>query len=88
MANTGSGNHDRQAGAACGQNSDCISEFCEEGRRICMDMCTDDASCPAGLACENAFVMLPGDSPSYSRLCLPAPDPNVTMSDPYHRMAN
>jgi len=71
LSNTGAGLHNRQAGAACGQNGDCASQFCERTARVCVDLCTTDASCPTGLGCELAYVRAPIGVLS-ARVCLSA----------------
>lgn len=53
------GTHDRQGGAACTSNGQCTSEFCDKTLKVCVDMCTTDASCGVGLTCEPLY-MRPG----------------------------
>jgi hypothetical protein len=86
LADTGAGAHDRQAGSACSRNSDCESEYCENTRSICMNLCTDDESCPTGLLCENAYARLPGGSVTFVRMCQAELDPLNTTASPYEPM--
>lgn len=73
-----------QGGATCSQNGDCASNLCEATRRICLDMCTDDASCASGLACFGVHVELPhGEPVTFARMCLSAPDPLNSAVNPY-----
>ena len=72
LADTGAGLHNRPAGAACSQNGDCASQFCESTARTCVDLCTSDATCPTGLGCELAYVRAPTGVVS-TRVCLSAP---------------
>ena len=62
----------RPAGAACAQNGDCASQFCERTARTCVDLCTSDSTCPTGLGCELAYVRAPTGVVS-TRVCLSAP---------------
>jgi hypothetical protein len=52
----GAGTHDRQGGAACTSNGQCASEFCDAALKVCVDMCTTDASCGVNLTCEPVYV--------------------------------
>jgi hypothetical protein len=72
LQDTGAGLHNRQAGAACTQNGDCDSQFCERTSRVCVDLCTSDESCPMGLGCELAYVRAPTGIVS-TRVCLAGP---------------
>ena len=72
LADTGAGLHNRQAGAACTQNGDCESQFCERTLGVCVDLCTSDSTCPTGLGCELAYVRAPTGIVS-SRVCLAGP---------------
>lgn len=75
-----------QGGDACTQNRDCASNFCEATLQICLDLCTDDASCATGLVCMGAFVELPDGGPvTFARTCLAGPDPANTTLTPYRR---
>jgi hypothetical protein len=56
LANGGAGNHDRRGGAACTQNGDCTSQYCEASLHVCVELCTQDASCPLGLTCEPIYM--------------------------------
>ena len=56
LANSGAGSHDRPGGAACTQNGDCESQFCEATLEVCVDLCVSDMSCAVGLACEPIFM--------------------------------
>jgi hypothetical protein len=69
LANTGTGLHNRPAGAACTQNGDCTSQFCERTMGICIDLCTTDASCPDGMGCDLSYVRAPTGIVS-ARVCL------------------
>ena len=71
LANTGAGLHNRPAGAACTQNGDCTSQFCERTLGVCIDLCTSDSSCPTGLGCELAYLRAPTGIVS-ARVCLSA----------------
>jgi hypothetical protein len=81
------GAFNRQGGALCVSSSDCVSNFCEATRRICMDSCTDDASCPAGLLCATVFVRIPGTGTVTQRqMCLSEIDLNNNGTNPYERL--
>jgi hypothetical protein len=56
MANSGSGLHNRRGGAACTQNGDCTSEFCDSALHVCVELCNQDTSCPVGLTCEPIYL--------------------------------
>lgn len=82
----GSGGFALPGGDPCLENRDCASNFCEATRRICLDMCTDDASCAAGLVCTGVYVELPGGGPvTFARMCLDGPDPANSTTNPYRR---
>jgi hypothetical protein len=51
-----SGNGGRPAGAACGSNNDCASEFCDRHTGVCFDVCCHDATCPGGQLCESVLI--------------------------------
>ncbi len=75
LGDTGAGLHNRQAGSACAQNGDCASQFCERTRGICVDLCTSDSTCPAGLNCELTF-MRAAAGVTQARVCV-----NATVED-------
>jgi hypothetical protein len=54
--NSGTGLHNRRGGAACTQNSDCTSEFCEATLKVCVELCSQDSTCPAGLTCDPVYM--------------------------------
>ena len=56
LADTGAGAHDRRGGAACTQNGDCQSQFCDSTLNVCVEPCVADASCPVGLTCEPVYM--------------------------------
>jgi hypothetical protein len=56
LANSGAGSHDRPGGAACAQNGDCESQFCESTLHVCVDLCVSDLSCAIGLTCEPIYM--------------------------------
>ena len=87
VRNDPAGDHNRQGGAACARNSQCISNFCQQDEQICLDMCTEDASCPPGLACENVYVEIPGTrTTTFVRMCLSEIDVANNPDNPYTRM--
>ena len=72
LQDTGAGLHNRQGGAACTQNGDCESQFCEATLGICIALCTTDASCPTGTTCEPQYVRT-SDGVVFSRVCVSTP---------------
>ena len=64
------GQDTRRAGAACTQNSDCQSNFCEAALSVCVEVCCSDATCPAGLTCELLTVQTTADAATSSRVCV------------------
>ncbi|MCZ7681446.1 MAG: hypothetical protein M5U28_22690 [Sandaracinaceae bacterium] len=72
LTDTGAGLHDRQAGAACTRNGDCVSQLCDRTLRVCIGLCTTDASCPTGLTCEPQYVRAPTGI-TYARVCVSTP---------------
>ncbi len=60
----------RRAGAACSQNSDCQSAFCERSLGVCVESCCSSAGCPEGTACEYQVVQTTSDRVSQARVCV------------------
>ncbi|HTL37811.1 MAG TPA: MopE-related protein [Kofleriaceae bacterium] len=56
MPNAGPGMYNRRGGAACVQNSDCTSEFCDNTLKVCVELCSEDTTCPPGLTCEPIYL--------------------------------
>ena len=59
----------RPAGAACSQNRDCESNFCDAYLRVCVAPCCTDTSCPAGLSCEKQDIDI-GQGVVDARICV------------------
>ncbi len=72
LADTGTGLHDRRGGAACTQNGDCQSQFCDRDLLVCVDPCISDTSCPAGLTCEPLFLRAKTGGVTWGRACVNA----------------
>jgi len=72
LTDTGAGLHNRQAGAACGRNGDCESQFCDSSLRVCVAACTSDGSCPTGLGCEMQYVATSAGI-TFARVCMSTP---------------
>jgi hypothetical protein len=74
LVDSGPGLHDRQSGAACSQNGDCVGQFCEATLGVCIDTCTTDADCPTGLTCELEYVRTPPSTGgvTLTRVCMNA----------------
>jgi hypothetical protein len=72
LSDTGSGLHNRQAGAACTQNGDCESQFCDTNLRVCIALCTSDGSCPTGTGCEAQYVST-ATGVTFARVCMSTP---------------
>ncbi|MBI5510888.1 MAG: hypothetical protein HY903_19175 [Deltaproteobacteria bacterium] len=60
----------RPAGAACSQNLECRSNFCEAGLGVCVESCCSDASCPTGLTCDLQTVQTTVDRVTAARVCM------------------
>jgi hypothetical protein len=60
----------RQAGAACRQNLDCASNFCELTLGVCVSSCCNDNVCPEGLTCELQVVETHDDRVTSARVCV------------------
>ena len=73
----GAGLHNRVAGQACTSNGQCESEFCDRTLGVCIDICCNDASCPAGLSCESAEMIRPDGHQLFERACV-----NLTPAGP------
>jgi hypothetical protein len=72
----GAGAHDRQPGAACDDNGDCVSEMCDANLGVCIGLCTSDDTCPVGLGCDLQYVRTPpgvGNGVVAARVCVGAP---------------
>jgi hypothetical protein len=77
------GNGGRQAGAACSTNDQCAGQFCDANLGVCVDVCCNDNTCPAGLTCEDALVNVDLQNisgQSFVRMCL-----NQTPADPLEK---
>ncbi|RLB47895.1 MAG: hypothetical protein DRJ42_24400 [Deltaproteobacteria bacterium] len=72
LTNTGAGLHNRQAGAACTQNGDCESQFCEATLNVCIAGCTSDSSCPTGLGCDTQYITTSAGV-TFARVCVSSP---------------
>lgn len=73
LADSGAGAHDRPGGAACTQNGDCNSQFCDRRTNVCVDMCVTDSSCAVGLTCEPVFLRaVAGTGITWGRACVNA----------------
>jgi hypothetical protein len=85
ISNTGPGLHNRRAGAACTQDSDCASEWCETDTLggICVELCCNDSSCPSGQSCEMIRFYRQSDGEDHwARACVFLPAPNQLVSRP------
>ncbi|NUN14495.1 MAG: lamin tail domain-containing protein [Myxococcales bacterium] len=56
-----SGQNNLQAGAACQQNTDCASNYCEKNLNVCVEPCCNDATCPTGLMCVAQLIEVTPD---------------------------
>jgi hypothetical protein len=65
---TGQGN--RVAGQACTSNLQCRANFCDRTLGVCVDICCNDSSCPAGLTCESAMITRPDGHQLFGRACV------------------
>ncbi len=65
-----SGQGTRRAGAACTQNADCQSNFCEASLNVCVEVCCSDATCPTGLTCELQTVEAANNTATAARICV------------------
>lgn len=72
LADSGAGMHDRPGGAACTQNGDCRSQFCDKNLNVCVDPCVSDASCPLGLTCEPVYLRANTTGITWGRACVNA----------------
>ncbi|MBA3818489.1 MAG: hypothetical protein H0X17_06320 [Deltaproteobacteria bacterium] len=70
LADAAGGAHDRIGGAACTQNAQCVSEFCDGDLGVCVDPCVSAASCGAGLACEPLFLRARTGGITWGRACV------------------
>lgn len=63
-----SGQNNLQAGAACQQNTDCASNYCEKNLNVCVDPCCNDSTCPVGLMCVAQLIeVTPDPTNGYKR---------------------
>lgn len=60
----------RQAGAACIHNSDCLGNFCEQELHVCVDVCCNNSTCPAGLSCEMQYIQSGTEGITQARVCV------------------
>jgi hypothetical protein len=55
-ANPATGLHHRPGGAACVHNGDCASEFCDATLKVCVELCSQDSTCPLGMTCDPIYL--------------------------------
>ena len=85
LANSGTGLHNRRGGAACTQNGACASEFCDNGKHVCVELCSQDSTCPIGMTCDPIYMQTAAaalmPSVTWGRACV-----NASFGDLVSRM--
>lgn len=67
------GPHDRPGGAACTDNGQCASQFCEATLNVCVELCVTDMTCAVGMTCEPVYLKAkPANEVVWGRACVNA----------------